>query len=94
LATNISDPFDFYIFYGIKPKVIQYQVGIYPILNGIPIDYSPILYEKNDHIEFKYSIDKIGDIHFDEYMVFLHEAYKFNVLNIENIYAGTWFNVI
>ncbi len=49
-AENIEEPIDYYNSLGIKPKVIKFSVGVYPTINGIPIHYSPILYEKGDYL--------------------------------------------
>jgi hypothetical protein len=54
------------------------------------IDYSPILYEPGDIFELKYSMHKYGNVDFNEYMQFLHEAYKSESFNVENEYSGTW----
>lgn len=48
---NIEEPIDYYDSLGIKPRVIKFTVGVYPIINGIPIHYSPILYEKGDTLD-------------------------------------------
>ena len=52
----MKDPIDFYLVNKIVPKVIRYTVGIYPVLNGVFVDYSPILYETGDHLDVKYAI--------------------------------------
>ena len=52
----MKDPIDFYLVNKIVPKVVKYQVGIYPVLNGVFIDYSPILFETGDHLDIKYMI--------------------------------------
>jgi len=70
--------------------VFKYHVGIYPIHNGIPIDYSPILFEEGDDLDVKMAIQKVGLVGLNEYMQFLHEAYKVQTVNIDNEYAGTW----
>ncbi len=72
----MKDPIDYYLSHRIKPNVTQYQMGIYPILNGIFIDHSPILFEKGDHLDIKYTIQRLGKVEFNNYMMFLHEAYK------------------
>ncbi|CAI2386460.1 unnamed protein product [Moneuplotes crassus] len=87
---NIEEPIDYYESLGIKPRVIKFTVGVYPIINGIPIHYSPILYEKGDTLDIKYTIDNYGVVQFNEYMTFLSEAYKSQKINIDNEYAGTW----
>eukprot|EP00354_Favella_ehrenbergii_P006016 CAMPEP_0170478460 /NCGR_PEP_ID=MMETSP0123-20130129/19470_1 /TAXON_ID=182087 /ORGANISM="Favella ehrenbergii, Strain Fehren 1" /LENGTH=399 /DNA_ID=CAMNT_0010750711 /DNA_START=255 /DNA_END=1453 /DNA_ORIENTATION=- len=83
----MKDPVDFYLVNKIKPKVIRYQVGIYPVLNGVFIDYSPILFETGDHLDIKYTIQRQGPVDFNTYMRFLHEAYKSEKLNLDNDYA-------
>ena len=86
----MKDPIDFYLMNKIRPKVIRYSVGIYPVLNGVFIDYSPTLFETGDHLDVKYSIQRVGPMEFNDYMKFLHEAYKSEKLNLENDYAGSW----
>jgi len=61
-----------------------------PILNGVFIDYTPILFEEGDHFELRYTIQKAGTVPFNRYMQFLHEAYKCDNLNIENDFSGSW----
>jgi len=34
----MKDPIDYYNSQGIKPVVFKYNVGIYPIHNGIPVN--------------------------------------------------------
>ena len=86
----MKDPIDFYLVNKIVPKVIRYQVGIFPVLNGVFIDYSPILFETGDHLDIKYSIQRYGPVDFNTYMRFLHEAYKSEKLNMDNDFAGNW----
>ena len=52
----MKDPIDFYLMNKIVPKVVKYNVGIYPVLNGLFVDHSPILYETGDHLDVKYTI--------------------------------------
>ena len=47
----IKDPTDYFLTHNIQPKVYKYQVGVYPVLNGKFIDYSPILFEKGDTLD-------------------------------------------
>jgi len=65
-------------------------MGLYPLLNGIFIDHAPILFEKGDHLDIKYMIQRVGKVEFNNYMMFLHEAYKSISANIDNEYAGSW----
>lgn len=55
-AQNLEDPMDYYTNLKIKPKVIKYSVGVYPLINGLKIDYTPILYEKGDYLNVRISI--------------------------------------
>ena len=41
----MKDPIDYYLTHKVTPKVVKYTVGIYPVLNGVFIDYAPILFE-------------------------------------------------
>jgi len=52
----MKDPIDYYISHKIQPQVFKYVVGIYPVLNGMFIDQSPILFERGDSLEVKYII--------------------------------------
>lgn len=87
---NKGSIIDYYSKSGTKPKVVRYVVGVYPIINGLKINYSPILFEKGDYFDVKYNINCYGVISFNEYMAFLHEAYKSDRMNLENEYTGTW----
>ena len=87
---NSDDALEYYSKLKIKPRVIRYVAEIYTILNGLKIDYSPILYEKGDYLEVKYNIGRYGLVPYDEYLKFLHEAYKSFEVNIDNEYTGTW----
>ena len=63
-------------------------MNILPIHNGIDVRGSPILFEEGDDLEMKYSISRVGHVTYDEYMKFLHEAYKSDNMNINNDYNG------
>ena len=86
----MRDPVDYYNSHNIQPVVFKYHVDIAPIHNGIPIDRSPVLFEEGDNLDIKMGIQRCGLVDFNEYMQFLHEAYKVQNLNIENDYSGTW----
>lgn len=62
----------------------KYQLGIYPMLNGVFIDHAPVLFEKGDSLDIKYTMQRCGRVDFNTYMMFLHEAYKSPMANIEN----------
>lgn len=86
----MKDPIDYYLTHKIKPSVTQYSVKLHPVLNGVFVDFAPVLFEPGDHLDIKYSITRQGPVEFSEYMIFLHEAYKSSSLNIENEYGGSW----
>lgn len=90
LPEYMNDPTDYYNSHGIKPLVFKYHIGIYPIHNGIPVYGSPILFEEGDSLDLKMGIQRVGLVSFNEYMQFLHEAYKVKNSNIENDFSGTW----
>ena len=52
----VRDSIDFYLLKKSKPVVYKYVIGIFPVLNGKFIDYSPILFEKGDTLDVKYVI--------------------------------------
>jgi len=54
------------------------------------MDKAPILFESGDHLDIKYSIQRIGQLGFNNYMRYLHEAYKDQKLNIHSEYCGSW----
>ena len=90
MPSYMQDPIDYYLSNKIIPNVIEYNVIISPILNGVFVDHTPILFEEGDHLEFKYLIQKSGKVGFDRYMQFLHEAYICDNLNVETEYSGSW----
>jgi hypothetical protein len=55
-ADVVKDSTDFYLLKKKRPFVYKYVVGIFPVLNGKFIDYSPILFEKGDTLDVKYVI--------------------------------------
>jgi len=86
----MKDPIDYYLTHKITPKVVKYQVGLYPILNGVFVDHAPILFEQGDHLDIKFKMMRQGNVEFNRYMRFLHEAYKSDSVNLDNEFAGTW----
>ena len=90
LPEYMRDPIDYYVAHGMKPEVIRYSVKIQPIHNGIPVDKSPIMFEDGDNLDVRLAINKVGHVDFNQYMKFLHEAYKVQNVNINNEFVGTW----
>lgn len=56
LPSYMRDPIDYYQSHNIQPQVFKYNVGVFPVHNGIPIDYSPLLFEEGDNLEVKMDI--------------------------------------
>lgn len=86
----MKDPIDYYLSHNLQPNVTRYHMGIYPLLNGVFVDHAPVLFERGDHLDVKYTMQRIGKVDFNSYMKFLHEAYKCDALNVDNEFAGTW----
>ena len=90
LPDYMRDPMGYYLHHKVTPKVFKYSVKIIPVHNGVLTDFSPILFEKGDHLDIMYSFTREGQVNFNTYMQFLHEAYKSEDLNLDNKYSGTW----
>ena len=86
----MQSPIDYYLLHKVRPKVLRYCVGIYPVLNGCYIDHAPLLFEKGDHLDIKFFMQRHGPVGFNQYMQFLHEAYKTRQLNSAGEYSGSW----
>jgi len=56
LPDYMHDPIDYYHQNKLRPTVVKYSVGIFPILNDVFVDYSPLLFEQGDNLELRYSI--------------------------------------
>jgi len=64
LPHYMTDPIDYYLKEKILPEVYKYSVDIFPVLNGIRVDFSPILFEPGDALDIKYNISKHGAVGF------------------------------
>jgi hypothetical protein len=91
---ELKDIIDYYLQHKVKPNVTQYSVNLVPLVNGIHMNSSPVLYETGDHLDVKYSIQRIGRVDFNTYMRYLHESYKLPELNINNEFSGGWSFII
>jgi len=80
----MTDPVDFYISHKQNPRVYKFEVEFTSMLNGVHVANSPILYEEGDNFSVNWYMQKIGKVEFNDYMKFLHEAYKCGSLNIES----------
>lgn len=87
---DLKDIIDTYLQHQIVPNVTQYNVQVFPTINGVAVDKSPILYEPGDFYEVKYRIQRVGKVDFNEYMRYLHESYKSQIQNLNNEFSGGW----
>lgn len=56
---------------------------LFTYLNGVYVGNSQFNVNKGDQIDVKYNFNKLGKPTFLDYMNFLHEAYKFDTLNVD-----------
>lgn len=73
-----------------KNRVIKYEYQIFPFINGVQAKSNNYSLMPGDQIEVKYKFKKIGKPLFLDYMNFLHEAYKFETINLDFSYIGAW----
>lgn len=94
LPDYMQDPISYYLHRQVTPTVFKYSVKIIPVHNGVVTDFSPILFEKGDHLDIMYTFTREGPVNFNTYMQFMHEAYKSDELNLSNAYSGSWSLVV
>jgi hypothetical protein len=88
---EIRDEFDYYSkLVKNKNKVLKFEFQIFPFINGTLQRSSLFNFSHGDQIEIKYKYYKMGQPQFIDYMNFLHEAYKFETINLDLSYAGAW----
>ena len=88
---EIQDEYDYYTKYKkFDSKVLKYSLTIFPYINGVIQSSNQFILNKDDQIEIKYIFERCGIIGFDEYMSFLHEAYKMDSINTDLTYSGIW----
>jgi len=61
-----------------------------PFINGVEGKSSHFSLMPGDQIEVKYKFKNLGKPNFIDYMNFLHEAYKFDTMNLDLSYSGAW----
>lgn len=81
---------NYYMNKKLKPKIDKYSVSLNIIHNNVISSFTPILFEKGDNYHVKYDLKYLGRVDFNEYMNFLHEAYYYEEINMENQYNGIW----
>ncbi|KAL4427251.1 hypothetical protein ABPG74_011487 [Tetrahymena malaccensis] len=88
---DVKDEFDYYTKYKkLTNKVLKYEYQIFPFINGVLAKSNNYSLMPGDQIEVKYKFKKIGKPAFLDYMNFLHEAYKFETMNLDLSYIGAW----
>jgi hypothetical protein len=90
---EIKDEYDYYTKYAKQSqqnKIFKFEYHIMPFINGIQLKSSNFSLMPGDQIEVKYKFKNLGKPNFIDYMNFLHEAYKFDTLNLDLSYSGAW----
>ena len=86
---GIEDEHDYYNIFEPGKTAYTLRLQLFPYLNGI-LQREPLFYEPGDKLEICYSLDKKGYMPFEEYMYFLHNAYKFESQTYYKDYIGVW----
>ena len=86
---GIEDEHDYYTIFEPGKTAYTLRLQLFPFLNGI-LQREPLFFEPGDKLEIHYSLEKKGYMPFDEYMYFLHNAYKFETQTFYKDYIGVW----
>ena len=86
---GVEDEHDFYRIFEPGKTAYAMRLRLFPMLNGI-LQREPLFYEPGDKLDILYSIEKKGFMSFEEYMYFLHNAYKFETMTAFKEYIGSW----
>jgi len=90
-SEEIKDEFDYFTKHtSFKNKVLKFEFHMQVYINGILQKGTGHELTKGDQIEIKYRFEDKGKAQFHDYMNFLHEAYKFDALNLDLSYIGAW----
>ncbi|EGR34709.1 mitochondrial mRNA processing protein, putative [Ichthyophthirius multifiliis] len=88
---DICDEFDYFTkVEKFENTVYKYEYQIFPFINGIQAKSNNYFLQMGDLIDVKYKFKKIGKASFNDYMNFLHDAYKFDTINLDLSYSGVW----
>jgi methyltransferase-like protein len=71
-------------------KVRKFVFEIRNSLNEILLEYRDFPLKENDTLQFEYLFHDLGYISKEEYMDFLHNAYKEDSLLLESENSGNW----
>jgi len=88
---DIKDEFDYFTKVAkFNHRVYKFEFYIYVYINGVLQKFPGHEISKGDQVEIKYRFEKCGQAGFQDYMNFLHEAYKMDAINIDLSYVGAW----
>ena len=86
---GVEDEHDYYSIFEPGKTAYALRLQLFPYLNGI-LHREPLFFEPGDKLEIHYSLEKRGYMPFEEYMYFLHNAYKFETQTFYKDYIGVW----
>ncbi|KRX00122.1 hypothetical protein PPERSA_10621 [Pseudocohnilembus persalinus] len=90
-TNEIKDEYDYYTKYKkFENTVYKYEFHVYPYINGVLQRSNNFNLNEYDQIDVEYKFKKLGKAGFLDYMNFLHEAYKFETINLDLNYVGAW----
>jgi Mitochondrial protein Pet127 len=85
----IEDEVDYYKAFFPNKTAYALSRRIFPYINGI-LQKEPLFLEKGDKLTFKIVKYNKGVMEFQDYMYFLHNAYKFESMTYHKDFIGTW----
>lgn len=86
---GIEDEHDYYMIHHPEKRVFSLRLHLFTYLNGI-YQREPIFFEPGDKLEIRYDLAMRGMMSFEEYMYFLHSAYKFDTATYCKDFSGLW----
>lgn len=86
---GIADEHDYYMIHHPGKRVFSLRLQLFTFLNGI-YQREPIFFEPGDKLEVRYDLAMRGVMSFEEYMYFLHAAYKFDTATYSKDFTGVW----
>lgn len=86
---GIEDEHDYYMIHHPGKRVFSLRMHLFSFLNGI-YQREPLFFEPGDRLEVRYDLEMRGVMSFEEYMYFLHAAYKFDTAIYCKDFTGVW----
>jgi len=84
-----TDEMDWYLVNSPNKRAYALQLDCHPVLNGI-LQKDPLFLEPGDNLEILYKMTHTGVMEFGEYMAFLHNAFKQDLVTLNKDFIGTW----